>query len=294
MKNAYLMMTGALVLAACAAPTVGEEKGDVASRQVSSSSGSSGSSGYRRSGTIRAYGMGANVRAAASTQSAIVGGLTDGTTVSVTCQTKGESVDGNTAWDFVAEAGGYVSDALIETSGDDGVLMLAPRCDADAPSSSSSGSAPSSAPGSLASRLIAEARKHTGYRSTGTCNKFSPPSSGVSCQAWCADFLNVVWRTGGADTTGLNGGVISFYEQAVRNGTWKPGRYARDVRPGDAVIWATGPSDGRHIAMVTEVLGSELRVIHGNFSDSVYEGTISRDADLQTGSLIYGFASPVE
>jgi hypothetical protein len=56
-----------------------------------------------------------NVRSKPSTQSAIVKTLSAGTKVQISCQVSGESVSGNSVWDYLPAHGGYVADAYLYT-----------------------------------------------------------------------------------------------------------------------------------------------------------------------------------
>ncbi|MDB4944429.1 MAG: uncharacterized protein JWP97_3963 [Labilithrix sp.] len=79
------------------------------------------------SGRVDTAGAPLTIRAAASTSSAAVGSLSDGQTVSISCQKKGEKVEGtfgtSTLWDKVG--GGFVADAYIFTGADG---RVAPDC----------------------------------------------------------------------------------------------------------------------------------------------------------------------
>lgn len=68
-----------------------------------------------------------NVRASPTTGSAIVGSVSNGQQVSISCQKKGSTVTGTygttNLWDFIGT--GYVSDAYIYTVSDN---QVAPTC----------------------------------------------------------------------------------------------------------------------------------------------------------------------
>ena len=102
-------------------------------------------------GTVFGTGSdGLNVRSTPSIGGAIVGGLRDGQSVTVTCQQRGDRVQDNDVWDWVGN--GYVSDAFVWT-GHDGFAPGVPRCTGQTPSTSSS--SPSSSPSSSASSSTA-------------------------------------------------------------------------------------------------------------------------------------------
>lgn len=78
-------------------------------------------------GRVNTGGAALTVRADASTQSAAVGTVANGATVTITCQKVGQSVTGtygtSTLWDKIGD--GFVSDAFVST-GSDG--QVAPTC----------------------------------------------------------------------------------------------------------------------------------------------------------------------
>lgn len=79
------------------------------------------------SGRVNTSGGGLTIRSGASTSASAIGSVADGAYVTITCQRRGESIDGTygttTLWDRVA--GGYISDAYVAT-GSDG--QVAPTC----------------------------------------------------------------------------------------------------------------------------------------------------------------------
>ncbi|GAA4802312.1 peptidoglycan DD-metalloendopeptidase family protein [Lysobacter hankyongensis] len=86
------------------------------------------SSGGAATGTVRTSGVNLNVRAGPSTDHAIVGSLANGTTVTIQCQTRGESITGtygtSTLWNRIG-SGRFIPDAYTYT-GSDG--RVAPDC----------------------------------------------------------------------------------------------------------------------------------------------------------------------
>jgi hypothetical protein len=87
--------------------------------------GSSGGGGV--SATVNTNGVDLNVRATPSTSGAIVGTVSDGEKVTITCQKLGSSVTGtygtSKLWDYIGN--GYIADAYVNT-GSDG--QVAPTC----------------------------------------------------------------------------------------------------------------------------------------------------------------------
>ena len=78
-------------------------------------------------GRVNTTGAALTKRAGASTSAAAVGSVSDGATVTITCQKRGDSVTGtygtSTLWDQIG--GGFVADAYVST-GSDG--QVAPNC----------------------------------------------------------------------------------------------------------------------------------------------------------------------
>jgi murein DD-endopeptidase MepM/ murein hydrolase activator NlpD len=85
-----------------------------------------GSSGHV--GRVNTAGAALTVRSGATTNAAAVGSVSDGATVHITCQKRGESVQGtygtSTLWDKIGP-GRYIADAYVST-GSDG--QIAPTC----------------------------------------------------------------------------------------------------------------------------------------------------------------------
>ncbi len=79
-------------------------------------------------GRVNTAGAPLTVRAGASTSSAAVGSVSDGATVRISCQKRGQSVSGtygtSTLWDKIGD-GRYIADAYVST-GSDG--QIAPTC----------------------------------------------------------------------------------------------------------------------------------------------------------------------
>jgi hypothetical protein len=103
-------------------------------------------------------GDGLNVREAATTSSAVVGVLVEGSTVSIGCQTTGEPVAGSAVWNFLPAHGGFVADAFVWT-GHDGFIPGMGKCvDAGtgSGSGSSSGSSGESGPLTIAGVVLSD------------------------------------------------------------------------------------------------------------------------------------------
>jgi hypothetical protein len=90
--------------------------------------GSAGGGTTGHVGRVNTAGAPLTVRAGASTSSAAVGSVSDGATVRISCQKRGQSVTGtygtSTLWDKIGD-GRYIADAYVST-GSDG--QVAPTC----------------------------------------------------------------------------------------------------------------------------------------------------------------------
>lgn len=87
-----------------------------------------GASSGQASGTVRTSGINLNVRSGPSTSNAVVGSLANGATVTIQCQTRGQSITGtygtSTLWNRIG-SGRFIPDAYTYT-GSDG--RVAPDC----------------------------------------------------------------------------------------------------------------------------------------------------------------------
>ncbi|HWB74141.1 MAG TPA: M23 family metallopeptidase [Nannocystaceae bacterium] len=75
-------------------------------------------------------GKGVNVRAEPRADSTKIGGLAEGAQLVVGCQIEGQSVQGNTIWDYVPAKQGYVADAFVDTGWPSWIPGV-PKCGAD-------------------------------------------------------------------------------------------------------------------------------------------------------------------
>ena len=133
------------------------------------------------------------------------------------------------------------------------------------------GASPAPASGSTVDRMLAEARKHIGYREgAGNSNMFSR-AMGRPAEAWCADFVSYVARQAGANTVNT-ASAQGVADQLAKQGRWK-GR--NNPQPGDAVTFNWSGSGGRanHVGLVESVFQQNgqtyIRTIEGNSSDGV-------------------------
>jgi hypothetical protein len=246
-------------------------------------------------GTV--IGAGATVRQKPSTKSTAMTVLTDGTKARIKCQISGESVSGNSVWNYLSAYNGYVSATLMKT-GYTGFIPGVAKCD-----SSTTTTPPPPAPSgdsSLGTAIVTKGRNHIGYEAgANDCNKFST-ALGNPCQAWCGDFVRYVWGQAGAKTTGLTGYSGSFRDYGMNHGTWKTASATPKV--GDAVVWQDATMYA-HVAIISAVNGSTFRILHGNYDNDgdgygeVYETSgyvnSTNTAGIPGGHIV-GFASPVQ
>ncbi|MBY8848907.1 CHAP domain-containing protein [Saccharothrix longispora] len=130
---------------------------------------------------------------------------------------------------------------------------------------------PSNARGKGRSRtIVSAARRELGTRE-------SPPGSNRNpygpTAAWCSSFATSMWRKAGVDIPVLpfTGDVFRWGQ---RNG--KAYRSLSAVRPGDVLLFGTGPSSpatSRHIGIVEKVSGGTVTLIEGNSGDAVRRNT---------------------
>src|SRR5262245_5334920 len=100
------------------------------SREENDTPPSEAALGSNASGTVfNTSGQKLNVRAEPTTQSAVVATLSSGTKVKISCQVTGQTVSGNSIWDYLPAYGGYVADAFLYT-GHAGVIPGVETCHA--------------------------------------------------------------------------------------------------------------------------------------------------------------------
>lgn len=147
--------------------------------------------------------------------------------------------------------------------------------------------------------MIAEARKHIGYRETGEndtmFNRWLGPIAGYKHDGfgypWCHSFLSYCLAQSD------NAGVAPRTASCVAGVGWfqQRGRYSSTPNVGDLVYY--GPNGGTHTELVIGVSADTIRTIGGNTSgsldgktffngDGVYEKTVKRS------SRIHGFGHP--
>jgi hypothetical protein len=139
-------------------------------------------------------------------------------------------------------------------------------------------------------RIVTLARSQLGYRDRGHfCSKYGP------CEEWCSLFATWVWRGAGVPIGSLPF-TGSMYQWSVLN-TYVMAANA-DPRPGDAVLFGTGPGNvgtSLHVGVVEAVYPGYLVTIEGDTSHRVLRFVVPVDRPTRIGEPgpIYAYASPV-
>ncbi|MFD9961381.1 CHAP domain-containing protein [Amycolatopsis sp. NPDC058986] len=136
-----------------------------------------------------------------------------------------------------------------------------------------------------AHEILEHARKNLGYHEgPNNRNKWGPTG-----QPWCAYFATSMWREAGVNIPkyGFTGDVYKWGER--HHLAYNRHDLAKQARPGDAILFGTGPSWGgsRHIGLIEKVEGNKITTIEGNSSDQVmrHTYTLPRDAHLFYGGV---------
>lgn len=134
--------------------------------------------------------------------------------------------------------------------------------------------------------ILATARKEIGTRE-------SPPGSNRNpygpTAPWCSSFATAMWRRAGVDIP-----ILPFtgdvYEWGQRHGKAYGRNQLDQVRPGDVLLFGTGPgspSTSTHIGIVERVGDGTVTLIEGNSGDRV-----QRNTHQLSGSIFYGGVHP--
>jgi peptidoglycan DL-endopeptidase CwlO len=135
-----------------------------------------------------------------------------------------------------------------------------------------------------ADKITDVARGELGYQEgPGNRNKYGPAA------AWCSSFATWVWRKSGVDipTLPFTGDV---YRWGQRNGLAYNATNLDEVRPGDVLLFGTGPQStgtSTHIGIVESRNGNQVTLIEGNSSDRV-----QRVTHTLSPSTFYGGVHP--
>ncbi|MEU4806074.1 CHAP domain-containing protein [Actinosynnema sp. NPDC023587] len=118
--------------------------------------------------------------------------------------------------------------------------------------------------------IVSAARRELGRRE-------SPPGSNRNpygpTDAWCSSFATAMWRKSGVDIP-----LLPFTGDVFRWGQRNGKAYTKlgDVRPGDVLLFGTGPQStatSKHIGIVEKVSGGTVTLIEGNSGDAVRRNT---------------------
>lgn len=134
--------------------------------------------------------------------------------------------------------------------------------------------------------ILAAARKEIGTRE-------NPPGSNRNpygpTAAWCSSFATAMWRRAGVDIP-----ILPFTGDVYGWGQEHGKAYGRgrldEVRPGDVLLFGTGPSSpstSTHIGIVERVENGVVTLIEGNSGDRV-----QRNMHRLSGSIFYGGVHP--
>lgn len=221
-----------------------------------------------------------------------------GSYITVVCQAYGAfNYGGSAVWDKTSD-GVWVADYYVKTGYTD-IFMT--RCDSDPKPTGGSGNptVPSTpTAGSIASSLIRDkivnaATSQLGMHEWGdNCNPYG--TSGVNCGSpWCSIFASWAWRQAGINVSLPYSG--DFYWWGLKNGTL---RSTSNIRPGDLVLFGSGPSASNHVGVVVDVEpGGEITTVEGNFHNAVTEVGPYLPSDAATvhpgDGPIFAVVSPV-
>ncbi|HEY0639934.1 MAG TPA: CHAP domain-containing protein [Pseudonocardiaceae bacterium] len=135
-------------------------------------------------------------------------------------------------------------------------------------------------------KILSEARGEIGTRE-------NPPGSNRNpygpTAAWCSSFATAMWRRAGVDIP-----ILPFtgdvYEWGQEHGKAYGRNNLDEVRPGDVLLFGTGPSSpstSTHIGIVEKVENGMVTLIEGNSGDQV-----QRNTHRLSGATFYGGVHP--
>lgn len=136
----------------------------------------------------------------------------------------------------------------------------------------------------LSGKVTKIARGELGYHEgPGNSNKYGPAA------AWCSSFASWVWKKSGVDIpiTPFTG---DMYHWGQRRGTAYDSHHLNQAKPGDVLLFGTGPqspSTSTHVGIVESVHGNTVTLIEGNSSDRV-----QRVTHTLSSSTFYGGVHP--
>lgn len=211
------------------------------------------------------------LRAKPTTASKMLLTVRNGTVVTLTCRTTGDTITGpqgrSNVWQKVTikKQTGYFSAAYLK-GGDNGAV---PAC--------AGASTPSATPtkpvrgDAMNAAIVDIARSQLGVKETkNNCNPYG------GCMAWCSLYATWVWRKAGDQIPKFpfTGDLYNWGKRENRAHDGLDG-----VGPGDLVLYGTGPKNTKtsvHVDIVIEVFDDHLRVIGGNVKDKVTERDVPK------------------
>ncbi|MFR9777392.1 CHAP domain-containing protein [Micromonospora sp. MS34] len=193
-----------------------------------------------------------------------------GSYLTIVCQAYGEfNYGGSAVWDFTSD-GLWVADYYVYTGYTDIVLS---RCDSDPKPTGGSGNPTvpgTPGTGSVTATKIRDAIVSAATGQIGTeewgdnCNPYG--LSGVKCgDPWCSMFASWTWRQAGINVYLPYSG--DFYWWGKQRGLL---RSKTNIRPGDLVLFGSGPGQSNHIGVVAYVLDDgKIVTVEGNWGNKV-------------------------
>ncbi|HVK23800.1 MAG TPA: CHAP domain-containing protein [Actinokineospora sp.] len=213
-----------------------------------------------------------------------------GSTVSVTCQAYGPEAYGSTVWDYTSDSL-WVTDRYVKT-GYSGFAPGIPTCAGSTPTQP-----PTASSNGDRARIVQVMQGQVGVypeHNRDNCEpyatNFRTPYLCGEYQPWCAYFASWVWRQAGV--WGANyGGSNQFYYWGRDRGLL---RGFDNMKPGDAVLYGSGPGASVHIGLVESVLADgRITTIEGNVGDGVVHKSAFNPRNTG-GQPIYAVVSPFD
>ncbi|ASU79067.1 CHAP domain-containing protein [Actinopolyspora erythraea] len=123
-------------------------------------------------------------------------------------------------------------------------------------------------PGTVREEIVTAARAELGTEETGkNCHEYSE-----QCVPWCALFAMSTWERAGVD---VEHEEFAFTGDVYTTGRIKGTAYGsarlEDVRPGDVLLFGSGPAtpdSSHHIGVVEKIQGETVTLIEGNTGDN--------------------------
>lgn len=174
-------------------------------------------------------------------------------------------------------------------------LTPSPAAAARPPAPAPAGLPPAPAPEqseSVQDKIVKSARAEVGTKSTDdNCQKYSG-----QCVEWCGLFAMWTWQQAGVnvdpDQYAFTGNV---YKAGEAKGTAYDSQHLDEAKPGDVVLYGTGPdspSTSKHIGVVEKVEGETITTVEGNSSPKA--DRVARSEHTLSSNTFYGGVHPWE